>query len=396
MILASTAGQIFQPFFDLVGYVLAFLYSLVHNYAIAIVLLTLLFMAVTAPLTAKSTRSMLHMQRLQPEMKKLQAKYKDDKAKLQEELMAFYKREGFNPASGCVPMLLQWPVFLLLYQVIYGLTATAVKHGKYLPGPGCWRSGHLEVTCSTPRYVPNPSLIRQDILAAHSKLVSFGLNLADRATSHHSSFLAALPFWVLVVMAVGAIYASMAQLNRFYTNAGITGMKQTVMMNRVMTLVMAVIYVAIPAGVTIYFIVSGLARVAIQVPVLRAEPKRMERRKEQAAARDRDGAAGKGRPGLMERLFEAQKNAAERARDLESKKEEAIREAIDSAGPSRERNRGPASDPKNAQEWAGIPDNNGSNSERPMKKQPTPNGAGGTQKGSSSRRPGSKKARRRK
>ena len=77
--------------FELIAQVLAFFYSLVPSYGVAIVLLTLAVMIVVTPLTLKSTRSMLQMQRLQPELKAIQTRYKDDRQKMNEELMAFYQ-----------------------------------------------------------------------------------------------------------------------------------------------------------------------------------------------------------------------------------------------------------------------------------------------------------------
>ncbi|HAM01811.1 MAG TPA: membrane protein insertase YidC, partial [Acidimicrobiaceae bacterium] len=86
-VFASTLGQIFQPLFQAMAWLIAFFYALVPNFAIAIALLTVVVMIVTAPLTIKSTRSMVAMQRLSPELKKLQQKYKGDRQKLNEEMM---------------------------------------------------------------------------------------------------------------------------------------------------------------------------------------------------------------------------------------------------------------------------------------------------------------------
>jgi len=79
-------------------------------------------MIIVTPLTLKGTRSMMVMQQLQPEMKKIQARYKDDRTKLNEELLKFYKENSINPLGGCLPLLVQMPVFLVLYQVLRGLT----------------------------------------------------------------------------------------------------------------------------------------------------------------------------------------------------------------------------------------------------------------------------------
>src|SRR5690349_15268269 len=100
--------------FDLLAQLLAFFYKLVPNYGVAIALLTLFVMVLLTPLTLKGTRSMMMMQAVQPEMKKLQQQYKDDRQKLNEEMMKFYKENNINPLSGCLPLLIQMPVFFIL------------------------------------------------------------------------------------------------------------------------------------------------------------------------------------------------------------------------------------------------------------------------------------------
>src|SRR6476659_10722178 len=104
--------------FDAIGTVLAWFYDLTNNYGLSIMLLTLTIMIFLTPLTLKGTRSMIAMQRLQPEMKKLQAKYKDDRQKLNEEMLKFYKEHNINPVGGCLPLLLQTPVFFFLYRTL--------------------------------------------------------------------------------------------------------------------------------------------------------------------------------------------------------------------------------------------------------------------------------------
>src|SRR5262245_64516981 len=86
-------------------------------------------MVVMTPLTLKGTRSMMAMQRLQPEMKKIQDKYKDDREKLNEELLAFYRENNINPVGGCLPLFLQMPVFIVLYRVVSGLTLAGSSMG---------------------------------------------------------------------------------------------------------------------------------------------------------------------------------------------------------------------------------------------------------------------------
>ncbi|HTT87724.1 MAG TPA: YidC/Oxa1 family membrane protein insertase, partial [Acidimicrobiales bacterium] len=115
VVLASTVGQIFRPLYEALAWTLAFFYAVIPNYAVAIALLTVAVMVVTSPFTVKSTKSTIAMQRLAPELKKLQQKYKGDRTTLNEEMMKLYKEHNINPAGGCVPMLLQLPVFIVLY-----------------------------------------------------------------------------------------------------------------------------------------------------------------------------------------------------------------------------------------------------------------------------------------
>jgi YidC/Oxa1 family membrane protein insertase len=93
-------------------------YEFVKNWGIAIMLLTLLVKGLTIPFTTKSMRSMKAMAVLAPQMKALQEKYKDDRQRLQMETMALYKQHGANPLSGCLPILLQMPIWLALYRML--------------------------------------------------------------------------------------------------------------------------------------------------------------------------------------------------------------------------------------------------------------------------------------
>src|ERR1700704_415990 len=107
-----------DPLYNAFGAVLAFFYAIIPNEGVAIILLTITVMLVLFPLTAKSARSMLAMQRLQPEIKKLQAKHKGDRQKLNEEMMKLYQEHKVNPLGGCLPLILQMPVFIALFHVL--------------------------------------------------------------------------------------------------------------------------------------------------------------------------------------------------------------------------------------------------------------------------------------
>jgi len=100
---------------------LKMLYSVVPNYGIAIIILTILVRIVTAPLTIKQMRSMERMRALSPKLKEIKEEFADDRQKQSEKTMALYKSEGVNPLGGCLPMFLQFPVFIGLF---YALRST--------------------------------------------------------------------------------------------------------------------------------------------------------------------------------------------------------------------------------------------------------------------------------
>jgi YidC/Oxa1 family membrane protein insertase len=100
-------------------YALDFFYKLVGNFGISILIVTVLVKLIFFPLANKSYESMSKMKKLQPEMQRLQERYKDDKMKQQQELMALYKKEKVNPMAGCLPIVIQIPVFFALYKVLY-------------------------------------------------------------------------------------------------------------------------------------------------------------------------------------------------------------------------------------------------------------------------------------
>ncbi len=157
-ILGNIFSDVFASFLDALGYLLAVFYSVIPSAGIAIILLTMLLRLIVYPLTAKQAKSMLSMQRAQPEIKKLQAKYKDDKQKLNEEMMAFYKENQINPFGGCLPLLLQMPIFISLYQLLNDIP-------KHLPKTGRFSAFYNEVcipagvnTCNAKPKAPSPPI----------------------------------------------------------------------------------------------------------------------------------------------------------------------------------------------------------------------------------------------
>ena len=239
--------------FQALAGLLAFFYDLVPSYAFAIAMLTFTVMLVLSPLTLKSTRNMLEMQRLQPELKKIQAKYKNDRQKLNEEMMAFYREHKVNPVAGCIPMLLQMPVFIVMYRVISGLTA---KTAEGIPRP---------------KYLSKTTDLYQALVSDGGKMPSLGIDLAKSANDSHGSFTSALPFFLLVVLVMGTQYFQTKQMTG-RNPAAAAANPQTQMMTRIMPIFFGFISYSIPAGVNVYFLASAVFRIVQQEVMYRWDP----------------------------------------------------------------------------------------------------------------------------
>jgi YidC/Oxa1 family membrane protein insertase len=113
-------GNVLQPIVDLLHAVLGSIYHVVGNYGWSLILLALIVKAIFWPLNTMQYKSMLKSQMVQPQIKALQLRYKNDKAKLQEETMRLYKETGANPLASCLPLLLQMPILFSLYSAING------------------------------------------------------------------------------------------------------------------------------------------------------------------------------------------------------------------------------------------------------------------------------------
>jgi YidC/Oxa1 family membrane protein insertase len=224
--------QILQPIQRGLEYIVIFLYNnVIANYGIVIILLTIIVRIVLVPLTISQTRSMAKMQKLQPELKELQKKYKDDKQKLQQETMEFYKKNNVNPLAGCIPLLLQMPVFFALFQALRNPSeiVTNVLGGFYLEG--VTKSINMGVVGlhSTAEFlikITNPSY----------KFLWLDLNARD-------------PFFILVIIMVVTMFLSMKMTT--------TDARQSKIMY-IMPVVFGFISYSFPSGILIYWVTTNV------------------------------------------------------------------------------------------------------------------------------------------
>jgi membrane protein insertase, YidC/Oxa1 family, C-terminal domain len=125
----SFLNNTFVHFFEIVHQSVSLVFPSKNvSYGMAIILMTLIIRLVLLPLNIKQTKSSIAMNELQPETKKIQDKYKNDPQKAQQEIMKLYKEKGASPLSGCLPMLIQWPIFIALYYVFNNLQGISGVH----------------------------------------------------------------------------------------------------------------------------------------------------------------------------------------------------------------------------------------------------------------------------
>ena len=263
--LVHSVGVIFHPLFVALATVLAAIYGLTASYGLAIVLLTIVIMALLTPLTIRSTRSMLAMQRVAPKIKRLQQEYKgsENREQLNREVLRVYKEEGVNPAGSCLPLLLQMPVLIVLYDVIKGLSNRLITFVQ----------GH-SVAVAQPRYIPTSSRLYHQLVASHGAMNWLGINLALKAFSLHTQWFGFLPYAVLVLVAVALQYVLLAQTRR-RSPATAEANPQMRTVQRFLPVLYACIYLVIPAAVVLYMIASTAIRIGTQALLFRrgtAEP----------------------------------------------------------------------------------------------------------------------------
>lgn len=263
----SALASILRPIFEVMAGLLAFYYGLVHSYAWAIVLLTVTVMIFVSPLTVISTRNMLEMQALQPKIKELQKAYKNDRQGMAAAQQELFKEHKVSPASGCLPMLLQFPLLIVMYDVIRGLTNTVGPH-------------HI----ASPKYIGHSTLLYKSLINSHGVMHSMGLNLAVSATGHKGPFIDAIPYFLFVVAAIGLQFLQSWQITSKNPQAAKSN-QAAFAIQRYTPLLIGVIYIGIPSGVNLYFIVSGIFRVIQQELMWRHDPKlRAFSQKSRAAA----------------------------------------------------------------------------------------------------------------
>ena len=267
-----------QGICGLFGSLLNFLYNLFgQNYGFAIIGFTLVINIILFPLTLKQQKSTADMQLIQPELTALQAKYKNDKEKLNTEMMKLYQKHNVNPASGCLPLLIQLPIILILYQVIIkplsymlGYTAEQIKELTTL----VYGAEHTAPVLSEVTLAADAAKLGAEKLSELSftplNLNFFGFDLGATPSFSQPSIL-----WLIPILAGVTTYMLSWYTMRQTTKSKGQDQKKTEnttanqmqTMNKIMPLITVYFAFTFAAGIGLYWIMNNVFRFLQQVVV---------------------------------------------------------------------------------------------------------------------------------
>ena len=235
----------FDWLFNAVGWLIAWIYSWSNSYAVAIGAMAIVVMVIITPLTLKSTRGMLEMQRLQPELRRLQIEHRGDKQGLNEAMMKLYQEHKVNPLASCLPLLAQMPVFMIMFRMLTGLTSRPSPDAGFAPK-------HLDTSSELYR-----SLVGQD------EMRSVGLDLAVHPIQVMQDNFARGLIYAGLVVALAAIYWVQQRMVASRTVSPTMSASQQKIM-QYLPVAFAGFQVFLPTGLVVYYFVQAVIRIGQQ------------------------------------------------------------------------------------------------------------------------------------
>ena len=246
------------------GYILSAIYSLVQNYGMAILIFTIVVKLLMMPLIAKQQKSMQQMQKVQPLLEKVQKKYANDKQKLQQETVKIYQENNVSPAGGCLPLLIQFPIIIGLYQVItkplqyiLHLDVDVIKKIAEVLSIEYSRTSQITIANAI---AENAALIEEKVGVVVEALNFdfFGLNLSMTPDLKFISWL-----WIIPILAAITSYV-VAIVSRSLSGNTSAANEQMKTMNIIMPLMSGYFCFIMPAGIGIYWIASNVMQILQQ------------------------------------------------------------------------------------------------------------------------------------
>ncbi len=256
------------------GYIISFIYSLVKNYGITIILFTIAIKVLMLPLAVKQQKSMVAIQKLNPELQALQKKYANDQQRLSQETMKVYQKHGVSPAGGCLPLLIQFPIIIGLYQVVTRPLQYIMHMGTDViqkVADILLAAGKIEQTVAS-QAVKQTQITVARAMADNAALIEgklgeavstinfdfFGMDLA--LTPNFGQFSA---LWLIPVLSALTAYLSGVITTKLSGNG--QQAEQMKSMNIMMPLMSGYFCFIMPAGVGLYWIMSNVFQLVQQV-----------------------------------------------------------------------------------------------------------------------------------
>lgn len=356
-------------------------YAFTGNYAASIALVAVLVMVLITPLTLKSTKGMLEMQRLAPEMRRLQNQYRNDRTKLNEEMMKLYQEHKVNPMSSCLPLLAQMPVFIIMFRTLHGLSYRPTGDSAPLAHALYTAAGRPQNELGfLPRYISHDSDLFRD-LVGQTEMRSIGLDLARTPVQALGDSFGNGLIYVLIVAVLGGLYFLQQRMvaARAAVSPTMSASQQKLM--QYLPVAFAIFQVFFLLGLVIYYMAQAVLRIAQQAYITRrfyGHDESLGRQAQRAGERARELAKeeGDGGGGLF----------AQARRDLASAKSDRGGTAKAAKGGTT----APAATPAKQATPARRPNKRTT----PPKGRPTPTGKGpaGRPRSTSSGRPGGPRA----
>lgn len=267
------------------GYIISFIYDLVQNYGLAIIIFTILVKFIMLPLVVKQQKSTVQMKMVQPELQKLQKKYANDQQRLSQETMKLYKKYNISPAGGCLPLLIQLPIILGLYQVItrpmqYILhmgtdliqkIANVLKDGGFITEQiANYATKQNQITVAS-AMADNLAFVEEKVGTALSTINFdfFGLDLSLTPQLSNPSIL-----WIIPILSAVTAYLSGKITTKLSGNDQAAEQMKT--MNIMMPLMSGYFCFIMPTGVGLYWVMSNVIQVIQQVVVTKIMLKKEE------------------------------------------------------------------------------------------------------------------------
>ncbi|MFV0307126.1 MAG: YidC/Oxa1 family membrane protein insertase [Desertimonas sp.] len=288
--------------FEIPAGLLSWFYGLTSSYALAIALIAVVLMAVITPLTLKSTKGMLEMQRLAPELRRLQQEHRNDRQKLNEETMKLYQEHKVNPLSSCLPLLAQMPIFIIMFRILHGLTYRPIGASKTISHAVLSAVGQQRAELGfLPRYISHDSNLFQSLVGQH-EMRSIGLDLSISPLEALSEGFGTGLIYVLLVVGLGGLYFLQQRMiaARAMVSPTMSPAQQKLM--QYLPVAFAVFQVFFLTGLVIYYAAQAVLRIGQQAYITRrfyGHDESLGRQAQRAGERARELAKSDGGGGLL-------------------------------------------------------------------------------------------------